>query len=160
MSQTQIRLNFTLKSFKYYRFTGFHIIEFNNRSTKDTLQKQPSRGVIKKSCSENMQQIYRRTPMPKCDFNKVALELYWNCTSKWVLSCKFAVSFQTLFLRTPLDCCFWYFSSFIGLSVLLMYTKLFINFRNGTNWTILVAYLNHFYENWKNQLFLQVSNSF
>ena len=22
-------------------------------------------------CSENMQQIYRRTPMPKCDFNKV-----------------------------------------------------------------------------------------
>ena len=36
-------------------------------------QKQPSRGVLRKSCSENMQQIYRRTPMPKCDFNKVAL---------------------------------------------------------------------------------------
>ena len=27
-------------------------------------QKQPSRGVLKKRCSENMQQIYRRTPMP------------------------------------------------------------------------------------------------
>ena len=27
-------------------------------------------------CYENMQQIYRRTPMPKCDFNKVALQLY------------------------------------------------------------------------------------
>ena len=27
-------------------------------------------GVLKKTCSENMQQIYRRTPMPKCDFNK------------------------------------------------------------------------------------------
>ena len=25
-------------------------------------QKQPSRGVIRKKCSENMQQIYRRTP--------------------------------------------------------------------------------------------------
>ena len=25
-----------------------------------------------KKCFENMQQIYRRTPMPKCDFNKVA----------------------------------------------------------------------------------------
>ena len=25
-----------------------------------------------KRCSENMQQIYRRIPMPKCDFNKVA----------------------------------------------------------------------------------------
>ena len=28
------------------------------------------------SCSENVQQIYRITPMPKCDFNKVALQLY------------------------------------------------------------------------------------
>ena len=31
--------------------------------------------------SENMQQIYSRTPMPKCDFNKVAKQLYWNHTS-------------------------------------------------------------------------------
>ena len=29
------------------------------------------RGVFKKSCSENMQQIYRRTLMPKYDFNKI-----------------------------------------------------------------------------------------
>ena len=36
------------------------------------LQKQPSRGVRKKSCSGNTPQIYRRTPIPKCDFNKVA----------------------------------------------------------------------------------------
>ena len=36
------------------------------------LQKQPSRGVFRKRCSENMQQIYSRTPMPKCDF-KIAL---------------------------------------------------------------------------------------
>ena len=36
-------------------------------------QKQPTRGILKKRCSENMQQIYRRTPMPKCNFNKVAL---------------------------------------------------------------------------------------
>ena len=36
------------------------------------LKKQPSIGVLRKRCSENMQQIYRRTPMPKCDFNKVA----------------------------------------------------------------------------------------
>ena len=35
-------------------------------------QKQPSRGVLQKRCSENMEQIYRRTPMAKCDFNKVA----------------------------------------------------------------------------------------
>ena len=30
-------------------------------------QKQPPRGVPKKTCFENMQQIYRRTPVPKCD---------------------------------------------------------------------------------------------
>ena len=36
-------------------------------------QKHPSIGVLTKSCSENMQQIYRRTTVPKCDFNKVTL---------------------------------------------------------------------------------------
>ena len=33
-------------------------------------QKQPPRCVLKKKCYENMQQIYRRTPMPKCVFNQ------------------------------------------------------------------------------------------
>ena len=36
-------------------------------------QKQSPRGAPRKRCSKNMQQFYRRTPMPKCDFNKVAL---------------------------------------------------------------------------------------
>ena len=31
-------------------------------------QKQPFRGVLRKRCSENMQQMYRKKPMPKCDF--------------------------------------------------------------------------------------------
>ena len=35
-------------------------------------QKQPLRRVLKKRCSGNMQQIYRRTPMPKYDLNKFA----------------------------------------------------------------------------------------
>ena len=39
-------------------------------------QKQPPRGVPRKSFSKNIQQIYRKTPMPKCDFNKVAKQLY------------------------------------------------------------------------------------
>ena len=39
-------------------------------------QKQPTGGVFKKRCSENMLQIYRRTPMPMRDFNKAALQLY------------------------------------------------------------------------------------
>ena len=37
------------------------------------VQKQPSRDILRKRYSENMQQIYLRIPMPKCDFNKVAL---------------------------------------------------------------------------------------
>ena len=40
--------------------------------------KQPSRGVLRKRCSENKQQIYRRTPMSKCDSNRVALHLFDN----------------------------------------------------------------------------------
>ena len=60
-------------------------------------QKQPSSGVLRKRCSENMQQIYRRKPMPKCDFNRVAKQLYWNRTSAWVFSCKFAAYFQNNF---------------------------------------------------------------
>ena len=63
------------------------------------LQKQqPSRGVLRENCSNNMLQIYRRTPIPECDFNKVALQLYWNHTSAWVLSCKFTTYFQKTFL--------------------------------------------------------------
>ena len=60
---------------------------------KAKLQKQPSRGVLKKRCSENIQQIYRRTPMPKCNFNKVALQ------SSWMFSCKFAAYFRNTFSK-------------------------------------------------------------
>ena len=39
-------------------------------------QKKPFKGGLKKRCSENMQLIYRKTPMLKCEFNQVALQLY------------------------------------------------------------------------------------
>ena len=45
-----------------------------NISSHYYIQKQLSRTVLKKRCSENMQHIYRRTPMLECDFNKVT----WN----------------------------------------------------------------------------------
>ena len=35
--------------------------------------------------------------MPKCDFKKVALQLYWNRTLAWVISYKFAAYFRTPF---------------------------------------------------------------
>ena len=49
---------------------------YNLKLSKLLLQKQPLKGVLEKRCSENMQQIYRRTPMPKCNFNKAAKQLY------------------------------------------------------------------------------------
>ena len=61
-------------------------INYYCKKASSEIQKQLSRVVLKKMCSENMQQIYRRTPMPKCDFNKVALKNYWNRTSAWVFS--------------------------------------------------------------------------
>ena len=42
----------------------------------NSFQEQPMRRVLIKRCSENMQQIYRRTPMPKHDFNKVAKHFF------------------------------------------------------------------------------------
>ena len=42
----------------------YHKDSINHR----LLQKQLPRGVLSKTCSENMQQIDRRTPIPKCNF--------------------------------------------------------------------------------------------
>ena len=56
-----------------------------------------SRGFLRNSCSEIMQQIFRRTPMSKSSFNKVAKQFYWNCSLTWVFSWKFAAYFQNTF---------------------------------------------------------------
>ena len=40
-------------------------------SFSNVLQKQFLNGVLVKRCSENMQQIYLRTSLRTCDFNKV-----------------------------------------------------------------------------------------
>ena len=59
----------------------------NRNTNKETyqVQIQTSRGVLINKRAENMQQIYRKIPMPKCDFNKMAKQLS---------------------LRTPLEVCF------------------------------------------------------
>ena len=61
------------------------------------VQKQLPRSALVKGCFENMQQIYRRKPIPICDFNKVALQLYLNRPSAWVFCCKFSAYFQNNF---------------------------------------------------------------
>ena len=79
-------------------------------------QKQPPRGVPWKRFSENMQYIYRRTPILKCDF----IQLYWNCTLAWVFSCKVAAYFQNTFSQEHL----WVAASVV--SGFKMYMKLFM----------------------------------
>ena len=69
---------------------------------KKYIQKQHPRGDLRKRCSENMQQINRRTPMSKYNFNEVSLQLYWNRTLAWVFSCKFTAYYQNTFLQVHL----------------------------------------------------------
>ena len=51
----------------------------------------------RKRFSENMLQVHRREPMPKCDFCKVAKQLYWNRTSAWVPPVNFLHIFRIPF---------------------------------------------------------------
>ena len=58
-TESSIFMSTTLKLFE----------RLNERSW--AFQKQPFRDALSKRCSGNMLQIYRGTPMPKWDFNKV-----------------------------------------------------------------------------------------
>ena len=64
----------------------------------DKFQKQPSRVVLRKRCSQNMQQIYGGTPMWKCDFNKVATFyrafIVRSIMSFCVISCTYIVTYS------------------------------------------------------------------
>ena len=59
-------------------------------------KKQFSRGIFRKRCSENMQQVYRRTSMPKCDFSKAALHFI-----EITLRYRFSPVNLLYFFRTP-----------------------------------------------------------
>ena len=78
-------------------------MKFEDAPNLINIQKQPSRVVLRKWCSVNIQQIYRRTPMPKCDFNKVPLlEItLWHGYSPVNL----LHIFRTPFPKTPLNGC-------------------------------------------------------
>ena len=101
-SQNDIFSYSLLKNFKFSVWRNVCITIFLFGVSLDyhitiLFQKQPCSGVLRKRCSENLQQIYRRTPMPKYDFTKVVKQLYWNHTSAWVFSCKFNAYFQSTF---------------------------------------------------------------
>ena len=62
---------------------------------------QPSRGVLIKGYFENMQQIYRSTLMPKCDFTLV--KSHFGIGILLYICCIFS---KNVFFRTPLEGCF------------------------------------------------------
>ena len=53
-----------------------------------------------KRCSENMQQIYRRIPMPKCNFIETTL---WH----WIFPVNLLYIFRKTFSKIPLEGCFY-----------------------------------------------------
>ena len=57
--------------FLYFYGSKWYFLKRWKSKKQENIQKQPSRNVLKKRCSASMQQIHRRTPKPKCDFNKV-----------------------------------------------------------------------------------------
>ena len=59
---------------------------------------------FEKRCSENMQQIDRRAPMLKCDFNATLLKLHFDMG---VLLSIYCILSKHLFLRTLLNGCLW-----------------------------------------------------
>ena len=99
----------TIKSTTYSRSTKQRSDIYKRKIYKYLQSKQRSankllsetllrcRGIFRKRCSENIQQLYKRISMPKCDFNKVAFQLHWNHTSAWLFFCKFVAHFQNNF---------------------------------------------------------------
>ena len=86
-----------LKGFQYQIWIS--LIQ-KDRKWVFNMEKQPSRGAIIKMRPEKYHQINRRTPMPKCDPNKAAMQLYWSCTPTRALQHKQILK-STLQKSTP-----------------------------------------------------------
>ena len=84
---------------------GFNKTPFKmgfSEAVQKAIQEQPFKGVLGKRCSESMEQLYRRTPMPKYDFNNfIEIALRHECSPVNLLHIS-----EHLFQNTPLDGCF------------------------------------------------------
>ena len=70
------------RNFFHYILILWYFIIFNITTWNKicVIQKLPSRGVLKKRCSDNTQQIYRRTTMPKFVCNFIGITLRHGCS--------------------------------------------------------------------------------
>ena len=97
-------------------------------------QRQSSRGALSNMCSDNMQQIYRRTPTPKCDILNLHFDMGLLLLITW-LSEICLTSLIALFWNFPL---FWNFSLMIcNFPLLFCHSK---NIRMSTLITIIITY--------------------
>ena len=94
-------LNRHFLSFRQTSYATFTLYNVVNVFLVSHIRSTPP-DLLRKKCSENMQQTYRRTPMSKGDFDKVTKKLYWNCTLAWLFSSKFTVYFQNTFSQEHL----------------------------------------------------------
>ena len=92
-------------------------------------QRQSSSIVLRKRCSENMQQIYKRTPMPKCGFNSRFIKIAFRYTCFF---CKFAAYFQNIFIK-------WH------LWRMLMLVLLIIDWQNYIHWWLVWSLISECY---------------
>ena len=119
-------------------------------------QKQLIRCVLYKRCVEKMQQIYKRAPMPKCDFSKVALQRYWNHSSEGVFSCKFAACFQNTFSKDDLWVAISEVPKLLAQLIKTITEKFLIEeeperlqyFHIRRNWSIMKCYVRDVYMEW------------
>ena len=93
LNKNQIASN---REFTLFDAAAIHLDKLT-KMTLTFIQEQSSIGVVRKIFSENMQQIYRRTPMPSVILIK--LDVLANRTLAWVFSCKFAAYFQNAFFK-------------------------------------------------------------
>ena len=87
---------------KFYYHTSFQ--KFSIWKNRNFFK--PSIGALMKRGS-NMQQSYRRTPMPKCDLNKVVKQLYWYALQHECSPVNFCIFSEHLTLGTHMEDCFW-----------------------------------------------------
>ena len=103
-----------------------------------------------------MQQIYKRAPMPKCDFSKVALQRYWNHSSEGVFSCKFAACFQNTISKDHLWVAISEVSKLLAQLIKTITEKFLIKeeperllyFHIRRNWSIMKCYIRDVYMEW------------
>ena len=87
--------NLRLKKSFWHRCFPWNLVKFLRAPNLQTnfVQTSPPEMFLGK----DVLKICSKTPMPKCKFNKLAMQFYWNRTSTLMFSMKFAAYFQNNF---------------------------------------------------------------